>query len=371
MIGCKAVLAAVVVAVVAAVVKTVSDAGEFTARRPHGLEDCRLVRHREIVGAEDACVVPGGSGLAYLSVHDRADMVHHDGEVFADDPVGSIMEYDFATGEVRVVPLVGLGDTQLRPHGIDCRGETLAVVNHEPGFRESVLIFRRDGDGDGGGSLRLVRRFADAERMTGLNDVALADDDGDEVYASNWKHSKPGTLAMLWETYAQMPWTDVVRCRAGAPGGRCEVAAAGFRMANGVLVTPDGTRVWVAESIGRQVVEFSRDPATGALSRLREIGTDSFNDNLSWNGADGSLLVTSHPRALSFVIYSKRPHARGGSHSPWHVLRLASGASEFDELVYSLGDHMSAASVAVRHGDKMLVGSVMDRGVMLCENVAE
>ena len=95
-----------------------------------------------------------------------------------------------------------------------------------------------------------------------------------------------------------------------------------IQMANGIEITNDGRFVIVVSTLGKKLIVYHRDTAAtaGVVNRLtlresHRIPTPGLCDNLAWiydkSGVQTSdLLSACHPKALTFVYYSKAPRTR-------------------------------------------------------------
>ena len=95
-----------------------------------------------------------------------------------------------------------------------------------------------------------------------------------------------------------------------------------IQMANGIEITNDGRFVIVVSTLGKKLIVYDRDTAAtaGVMNRLtlresHRIPTPGLCDNLAWiydkSGVQTSdLLSACHPKALTFVYYSKAPRTR-------------------------------------------------------------
>jgi len=181
----------------------------------------------------------------------------------------------------------GFRPDELAPHGLairsDAAGETLFVVNH--GGRESVERFRLTA---GVGAPRLVWEGC-VPLPAGMagNGVAVA---GDAVFVTGSAGSgAPGAL---------LRWTEAGGWRA-LPGS----ARIGW---NGIVVTPDGRRIYAAAWRDRRVFEY----VEGAVGPARSVAADFMPDNLHW-AADGAILVAGQdakPEAVAGCYYSTATH---------------------------------------------------------------
>jgi len=129
-------------------------------------------------------------------------------------------------------------------------------------------------------------------------------------------------------------------------------------------VSADGKTLYVGSTTGGSVFVFRIDPASPIVEArgASEIGTGV--DNIEVD-REGDLWIGAHPKLLTFV-----QHTGDASRiAPSQVIRVAAPDSEaplVEEVLLSLGEDLSGSSVAAVQGDRLLVGSVMDDGILDC-----
>jgi hypothetical protein len=225
------------------------------------------------------------------------------------------------------------------PHGLslwnagrtrDVDGEEVVfVVNHrrEGDFVERFTLAR---DAATGRPAALVYR----ESVGGwqLNDVAAVGPRA--FFVSNWLWFPKGSLLNKFETYLQLKMTRVSRCdpqQGGDTAITCVQATPDeFAMSNGVAVSPDGTLLYIAETIKRDVHVYriggggggggdrndkgdksaaaAADPRA-ALELVETIHVGMGVDNLDVDPATGDLYVAGHPQLILFPPHEKDPEA--------------------------------------------------------------
>ncbi len=240
---------------------------------------------------------------------------------------------------------------EFRPLGVDyyeAEGvRRLFVVNEA---NASVELFDVGADGD----LTHLETFSE-RRLTSPNNVAAVG---------------PRSFYVTNDT---TPHRDTVLARAhflartGAghilyqDGVAWRMAAGGLRFANGVDVSPDGERLYAAETSGMAVRVYDRDIDTGALALMREIPLAAAPDNLNADET-GDVWVGALPRPLDLPRIGADREARTAS----EVIRLR--ASGFIESVYrDPGEELSASTVGARLGDMLLIGALYDRKFLICD----
>ena len=98
------------------------------------------------------------------------------------------------------------------------------------------------------------------------------------------------------------------------------------------------------------------------LTKTSAVDLGSLPDNIDV-AADGALWVTAHANATALVQQFADPKKV----APTQVFRIPAGSMKATQVFYNKGDMLSAGSVAATLGDKMLLGSITDKKVMLCK----
>ena len=81
--------------------------------------------------------------------------------------------------------------------------------------------------------------------------------------------------------------------------------------------------------------------------------------------ADSSLTVAGHANTMKLIM-----HFIKGTPAPSQVLRVIpdnDGNAAIDEIYLNAGDGISASSVGATYGNKLLIGSITDRKLLVCE----
>ena len=282
-------------------------------------------------------------GLVYMSLIDRQTIAK------GGDAQGWIGRLDLNAGTLAVEPALIDPPGHFRPHGlslyIDGNGQrTMVVINHpvDRGVEaEHVELFVEEQPG----RFRHVRTFTD-KLIARPNDLVAVG--SEQYYVANDSPPNSGETTNL-------VYVDADKAR---------VVADDIRSGGGINVSRDGATLYVAETGGNAIRVIRRNPADGAVISSREIKLGTAPDNIDV-AADGSLWVGAHSSLFGLVM-----HFIMGTDAPSQVLHVEiddSGNAAVDEIYYNRGDQISAGSVGLTYGNKLLIGSITARKVLICE----
>jgi hypothetical protein len=231
----------------------------------------------------------------------------------------------------------------LSAHGIALRaraqGEyTLYAVNH--GGRESVEVFD-------------VRVSAEGPALTWTGCIVLPA----EHEANSVAPLPDGGIVV---TIPHLPSSSQGAVLRWAPGGSwTEVPGTRFQGDNGILVSPDGTRLYVNEYFNNRVHEV---PLGGAATPPRSVELGFHPDNVRF-APDGAILVTGHPNYLAVVGLCG------------FVLKCGIGTevARIDPATFQAAtlfkrganETFSAGTSAIVVGDELWIGSFVSRALLI------
>jgi|LakMenE18May11ns_1017448.scaffolds.fasta_scaffold9948234_6 arylesterase/paraoxonase len=293
--------------------------------------------------------------VAYISADDR-----HSRMADRTDALGAIYRLDLNDLSGKPQLMAREPDTPIAPHGISLLKSNegkdyLYVIDHIQGSHR-ILLYAISG----GNQLKLVNTFQDAQFLISPNDIVAVNQQS--FYFTN-DHGSHGKLGRMFEDYLQLSRSNVVFCNQG----QYSIAADGIAYANGINLSADGKRLYVASPIGKCVLEFQRDPVTGRLTDRQVTNYGTGVDNIELD-EHGNLWVGCHPKLLSFIRHagdSSRP-------SPSQVLRVGQTSdqrleAEAEEIYLDEGKQISASSVAAVSGRHLLIGPVFDKKILWCQ----
>lgn len=339
-------------------------AGEFRSIDALHPGACRKIVG--VPGPEDITLHPHRA-LALISSFDRRAAM--DGNVRP----GGIHAWALDGAMAAPVNLTPDASDDFRPHGISLHvgpggRATLFVVNH-PGEvlfgaqpqvesdrpAHTIEVFDFDGD-------RLTHRTTHAHSsMISPNDVVAVDHE--RFYFTNDHGSAPGWKRKL-EDYLRLPWAGVVYF----DGREFSEVADGLSYANGINLSPDGKRLYVAEVTRSRIREYARDAETGALEALGRIDVGFGVDNIEVDPGTGALWLGGHVKLLTFTRHA----ADAEVPAPSQAVRLAvddrttGGKKQLETVFLDDGELISGASVATGRDGRLLIGSVFEPHFVEC-----
>jgi arylesterase/paraoxonase len=340
------VLGAVVLVAVGFILQLFHAAGQFKTLEPHFSGSCEVVSG--ILGAEDVAIHPR-TRIAYISAADRRSLFS------GGTTRGAIYAYDLKVDSPKLVNLTPTADPDFHPHGIslyvgDDGRDVLYVINHAGG-RHTIEIYDLVVTG-----LSHRGTLSDPLLVSPNDLVAVG---RDRLYVTN-DHANPGGWARQLEDYLRRSISTVVHY----DGERFIEAASGIRYPNGIGVSRDGETLFVASTTGGSVLVFAIDPESGTLEEFGTIEIGSGVDNIDVD-EDGDLWIGAHPKLLTFVQHTGDASRIAPSQVIW-IGDPDGQAPLVEEILLSLGEDLSGSSVAAVHGNRLLVGSVMDEGMLDC-----
>ncbi len=287
-------------------------------------------------------------GVAYLSTQDRGSQGR-----------GTIMLVDLNAAAPR--PRAALADSaELYPLGLSLYTSTegvrrLFAIDRRPDGKHRVAIFEQTATG----AFALVESVPGGSFLSSPNAIVAVGPR--QFYVVN-DFGARSTYARLLELVFSRPRAYVTYF----DGIGKRIVADGLRIGVGMTASADGKYLYVSEFRARRIRVFERDPASGELTPRQTLELPAAPDNLHVD-SQGRLLVAVHPKVLTLARAMRDPDSR----APTRILRLdpeAPEPSRVTEIFADNGAQLSAGSVAVSYGQRLLIGSLTDRKLLLCES---
>lgn len=327
-------------------------AGQFRTITPNFNGLCAAVSG--IVGAEDILIHPTGAYAFITSDQRRA--------AASGNPVpGAVYLYDLKNSEISPINLTPDATAGFHPLGLthykDNTGrETLMVVNRRSripskNLPNQVILY----DWENGKLTR--RRILEGEGLVGPNDLVAVGHD--QFYVTNDHGYLEGFLGTL-ESYFPLP----VGIVSYFDGEKFMPVVEGLQFANGINKSADGSKIYLAETVGQTLKIFTRDEVSGSLQLDRETSLGTGPDNITLD-EKGNLWIAAHPQLLSFIGYVGDP----SKYTPSQILRLSPGIGGHliqEDVMVDVGDLISGASVAAAIGNRFLVAGPYEEKFLDC-----
>jgi len=297
-------------------------------------------------------------GIAYLSYLDRAM------QPAGATPAGTVMLLDLNVAEPAARAAMAYDPENFRPGGISLwkRGAQparLFAISHRPDGTHTVEIAAQSTDGEFF-PVETIRNAAfahpDAIAAVGPRQFYVANDSG---------------ASSSFDRVVERLFRRGLSTLVYFDGTEARIADAGLRYPAGLALSPDTTRLYVAEMLGKSLRVYRRDLATGALTLDEVVPLDTPPDNLNVD-ADGVLWIAAHPKLLAFHAQMSDPSKRTAT----QVLRFdpreprpVDGAPDtrLTQIYLNAGDAISAGTVAAHWRDEFLVGSYFEPKVLICK----
>jgi hypothetical protein len=313
-------------------------------------------------GPEDITV---SSGIAYISSNNRRNNSRENTEKIK----GGIYRYPFVNGELQKMTIknpldkTGYFDEKFYPHGISLyenpKGKEWLFVINKRNFGEdkishvevfeilgNELIFTKSIPNQG--------QFAD-----NLNDLVAINEK--QFYATSNKGVKSQiTGALLGWGFDELVFYDGSEYHS--------TLAKDIAFANGINYNSEKKLLIISSSVGRKI-RIYKEKEPGTLEELKPEGEEKLKtsfDNLEWeNNEKTTLLVAAHPSLIDFFLYSFPLSFMDQAPSQVFKFSIETSDKTFSltnvkEIYSDDGHQISASSVAVLNGNKLLLGSVFD-----------
>jgi arylesterase/paraoxonase len=320
--------------------------GALHSVEPRFAGNCRAIA---LGGSSEDIVIDRRRGIAYLSLLDR-DGARHDAQT-----LGTVMLLDLNRAEPAPRAAMSYDPPGFRPHGVsllaaDSQPARLFVVSHRPDGSHTVEIAEQGASG-GFFPKETIRDAAfvhpNAIAATGARQFYLTNDTLGE---GHWALAQQ---ALLHSGRSTLVYFD---------GEKARVVVTDLNFPAGLASSPDGSRLYVAETLARQLRIYRREAASGALAIEDTIELAVAPGNIDVDD-DGRVWIVAFPKLLSLAAHLRDP----GKRSPTQVLRFDPQDKRVTEIYTDDGAAISAGSAAAPWNGEFLVGAMLDKKVLLCK----
>jgi arylesterase / paraoxonase len=297
-----------------------------------------------LIGTEDI-TIDQATGIAFLSSDDRRATragVDKKGAIYTLNMKDSIL-----------MPIAKTNDfaqADFHPHGISLYStpegkKRLFVVNHRKNGN-FIEIFDYKND-----TLKHIESISDPllvspNDIVGVGERAFYVTNDHDEKASKWRSIKD----LLRIGMGNICYFDGQKMQ--------KTGIEGIQYANGINCSKDSKTLYLAGTSAKAIWLFSRDIATGALSEIEKIETNTGVDNIELDTA-GVLWIGCHPQMLKFLSHAKDEKA----FSPSEIIAITyKGKGVYGQKTVYMNDGstISGSAVGAVYKDKLLIGPVFD-----------
>lgn len=283
-------------------------------------------------------------GLAFLSVFDRMAVARKE-----PTSPGDILMLDLNAASADPVSALLSRPEHMHPHGlslfVDPDGQRHMIMINHPEDRENGQDAIERFVEEQPGQYRHAETFS-SPLITRANDLVAVGPR--QFYVAQDTGQGTG------QTVTDLVYFD---------GQEYSVVADDIESGGGINVSPDYSTLYIAETNANTVRVVSRNANDGSVELIRRVDVGSAPDNINV-AADGSLLIGAHSNIVALVM-----HFIAGSDSPTQILRVdpTTDPAVVEEIYLNAGSQLSAGSGADSYGNKLLIGSITDKKILVCE----
>ena len=330
-------------------IKTVIDAGEFKEINPHFDGSCNSIYGLE--GPEDIILL--NDSTAFISADPRriekaASFYSYENKI-THLKQGSIFKYNIQTKKLD--NLTSHIDFEFHPHGISIYKFNnkiyLNAVNHTSEGNSVISFILIDNQ------LVFIKEII-SPLLVSPNDLVMINKN--QFYITN-DHGSNNVVSKLLEDYLQLSKSNILFY----DGNQFIISANKLKYANGINISNDFKKIYVAETIGKRIRIYERDELNNNLNLLDIIDVNSGVDNIELD-QQGNLWIGSHPKLFDFLRHAKDKK----NLSPSQVLVISEGSYDVSEVFLSNGKDMSGSTVAAIYNKNLLIGSVFEDHFLHC-----
>lgn len=337
------VIATGVVVLAAFTLEFLAFGGQFRALEPRTPGECSSLA---LTASAEDIQIDRNRSVAYLSSLDRRGLVE------GRDVRGTVLQIDLTVEPLRALPALASAPPDFRPHGMSLYRmgdgkQRLFVISHPPDGTHSVEIFEQQADG----------RFAHIGTVRDpllLSPNAIVAVGPQQFYVANDKGA-----THFFDRMREFVFRSGLSTVVYFDGSAMQVAADGLKSAVGMGLSSDGLRLYVAETLGRRVSVFTRNPGSGELRLNGRIALDGAPDNVNIDG-EGTVWIAMHARLLDLIRHFGDPQRP----APTSILRYAGGRTE--AVYVDPGSGIAAGSVGAAFDGRLYIGSITDPRLRIC-----
>lgn len=323
--------------------------GVFVRIQPHFAGSCAALA---LPGSSEDIQIDRVAGLAYLSVLDRRAVLT------GRDVQGTILKVDLNAASLGTVAALSGAPAGFRPHGLslysgDDGSQRLFVISHAAGQPHAIEIFERAADG-------LFNHIETIHNPLLVNPNAIVAVGPRQFYVANYSGRPPGIPRFI-EMFFRRALSEIVYFDGDVMRAVDEPIALG----TGIAASADRGRIYLSEAGARRLRVYARDSETGDLTLVERVDIRSVGDNVNV-AEDGGIWIAAHPKPYQLLKHVQDPALK----APTQVLRVAADPQTEDrviEVYLNAGEEISAGTVAAVLGQRLLIGSLTDHKILVCQ----
>ena len=307
--------------------------------------DGELVKEITIQGAEDI-IVNEEESFAIISATARK------GFPAVEQEYGGLYLIELTSGEFVLKHLTHDFQLPFAPHGISIfkvdSTYIVAAINHTETAHTVEFFSLYNQELTHTGTIK-------SSKLISPNDLVLVNEN--QFYITN-DHRYESGFGRLLEDYGNLAVSNVLFY----DGNEFNEVADGISFANGINRDEERKLVFVA-SPRRFLVKVYQETELGSLEFVEDVGCGTGVDNIEFD-TNGNLWIGCHPDLLGFTAYSKKQK----DIAPSEVIKIeyrGEGDFEVSSIYENDGTEISATSVAAPYKDMILVGSVVDKKMLV------
>eukprot|EP01095_Lingulamoeba_sp_RSL-Kostka_P015063 TRINITY_DN680_c1_g1_i1.p1 TRINITY_DN680_c1_g1~~TRINITY_DN680_c1_g1_i1.p1 ORF type:complete len:376 (-),score=88.46 TRINITY_DN680_c1_g1_i1:71-1177(-) len=318
----------------------------------------------------------GSEDFAYVTKHNLVLLSSVDRRSMLEPELarGNILGYFIDEEKIENIKLVNYESEEFHPHGLSIyeteeENYLLFVVNHFTNEGDSVEIFEYNPEER---VLEHIKTIRD-ELFVSLNDIVAVDVDKFYVTNDHGNKRKEGFKVFIEDFFTFLSRSSVIFYDGERNIAKKVIKDGEVKMANGINVSYDRSRLYVSETTGGSVSIWNIDGNYDLNFRERihlDTGVDNIEMKYDRTNQIESLIIGCHPSLIGFL-----GHALFEALGPSEVIKIDLKINnnnysviEIDQLFMSDGEDLSASSVGGIYNNHLFIGPVFDDHFLICSS---
>jgi len=305
------------------------------------------------IGSAEDIDVDSDNGIAYLSALDRRGLVE------GRQVHGNILKVNLNEKDLRLEPALTRVPDRFRPHGInlytDHTGlQRLFVINHSGGVEEKIEVFEK---------MISEKLFRHVDTLA--NSIIKNPNDLVAVSATKFYIASDSGATNVIESAAEMLFAAGLSPLIYFDGDQFLEVRSDLKSSGGISADLSSKRLFVGETMGKSISIYSLGRDLSLEQHIETVELEGSVDNLDLD-PDGNLWIANHANTLALV----RHFIDAEIAAPSQVQKI-SGIGLMNQSITTIyendGSEFSASSIGLRYKNMMLVGSITEPKILVCE----